>query len=77
MEQKHTDTLLKIMLERGEVTAAEVFGISNPNAYFCELVKLGLCVSKWVVKNGSRFKMRSIPPDKRKEAKNRVYNLGR
>jgi len=59
------------MLERGEVTASQLF-ISNANEYFCQLTKLGFCISRWVVKNGSRFKLRSIPPDKIKEVEARL-----
>ncbi|MCZ6162925.1 hypothetical protein [Campylobacter ureolyticus] len=54
--------LLRLMLEKGEITASEVFHISNSNQYFVELENQGITKSRWILdENGRRkCKARSI-----------------
>ena len=54
--------LLRLMLEKGEITASEVFHISNANQYFVELENQGIVKSRWILdENGrGRCKARSI-----------------
>ncbi len=54
--------LLRLMLEKGEITASEVFHISNANQYFVELENQGIVKSRWILdENGRRrCKARSI-----------------
>ena len=54
--------LLRLMLEKGEITASEVFHISNSNQYFVELENQGITKSRWILdENGRRkCKVRSI-----------------
>lgn len=55
------------MLEKGEVTASQI-PFSNANQYFCELEKMGICISRWGMLGNSMVKWRSIPADKREKA---------
>ncbi|MCZ6158994.1 hypothetical protein [Campylobacter ureolyticus] len=54
--------LVNLMLKKGEITASEVFHISNSNQYFVELENQGITKSRWVLdENGRRkCKARSI-----------------
>ena len=36
------------MLKKGEITASEVFYVSNPNQYFVELENKGITKSRWI-----------------------------
>ncbi|WP_249934729.1 hypothetical protein [Campylobacter sp. RM15925] len=53
----HKIKLLKLMKEQGEITAGQVYGISNANQYLVELYHAGIVDFRWVKKNHSRFKM--------------------
>lgn len=54
--------LVNLMLKKGEITASEVFHISNANQYFVELENQGITKSRWILdENGRRkCKARSI-----------------
>lgn len=54
--------LINLMLKKGEITASEVFHISNSNQYFVELENQGITKSRWILdENGRRkCKARSI-----------------
>lgn len=54
--------LINLMLKKGEITASEVFYVSNPNQYFVELENQGITKSRWILdENGRRkCKARSI-----------------
>ena len=54
--------LVSLMFKKGEITASEVFHISNSNQYFVELENQGITKSRWVLdENGRRkCKARSI-----------------
>lgn len=54
--------LINLMLKKGEITASEVFHISNANQYFVELENQGITKSRWILdENGRRkCKARSI-----------------
>lgn len=54
--------LVSLMLKKGEITASEVFHISNSNQYFVELENQGITKSRWILdENGRRkCKARSI-----------------
>ncbi|MCZ6172454.1 hypothetical protein [Campylobacter ureolyticus] len=54
--------LVNLMLKKGEITASEVFYVSNPNQYFVELENQGITKSRWLYdENGRRkCKARSI-----------------
>lgn len=53
--------IVKIMLERGEVTASDIYFISNSNQYFVALERLGIIGSRWHTRaNGTKCKMRFI-----------------
>lgn len=53
--------IVRIMLDRGEVTASDIAYISNSNQYFCALEKLGISSSrKHTRANGTKCKMRFI-----------------
>lgn len=54
--------LISLMFKKGEITASEVFHISNANQYFVELENQGITKSRWILdENGRRkCKARSI-----------------
>ncbi|WP_311337119.1 hypothetical protein [Campylobacter ureolyticus] len=54
--------LISLMFKKGEITASEVFHISNSNQYFVELENQGITKSRWILdENGRRkCKARSI-----------------
>lgn len=54
--------LLRLMLEKGEITASQVPHISNSNQYFVELEILGITKSRWIYdeKGRRKCKARSI-----------------
>ncbi|WP_445141812.1 hypothetical protein [Campylobacter sp.] len=53
--------IVKIMLERGEVTASDIAHISNSNQYFVTLERLRIAASRWHTRaNGTKCKMRFI-----------------
>lgn len=54
--------LINLMFKKGEITASEVFHISNANQYFVELENQGITKSRWIYdENGRRkCKARSI-----------------
>lgn len=61
--------LVKLMSEKGEITACQVSHISNANKDFCALEKMGICESKWGKLGKARVKFRFIPVDKIEKAK--------
>lgn len=65
--ETHKKALVKLMLEKGEITACQI-PFSNANQYFCELEKMGICKSKWGLKGKARVKFRFIPANKREKA---------
>jgi putative beta-lactamase hcpC len=54
--------LISLMFKKGEITASEVFHISNANQYFADLENQGITKSRWLYdENGRRkCKVRSI-----------------
>lgn len=61
--------IVKIMLEQGEVTASDIYFISNSNQYFVALERLGISSSRPHTRaNGTKCKMRFIK-DKAKALK--------
>lgn len=58
--ETHKRFLVRLMLEKGEVTASQI-PFSNANQYFCELGKEGICKSRWGLKGKARVKFRFIP----------------
>lgn len=54
--------LIRLMLEKGEITASETPEISNANQYYADLENQGITKSRWVLdENGRRkCKARSI-----------------
>lgn len=59
--QTNIKVILKIMLEKGEVTASQIAHISNANQYFCKLEHLGITNSRIHTRaNGTQCKMRFI-----------------
>ncbi|MCZ6102898.1 hypothetical protein [Campylobacter ureolyticus] len=54
--------LINLMLKKGEITASEVFHISNSNQYFVELENQGITKSRWILdeKGRRKCKARSI-----------------
>ena len=78
MRQARTNKqiLVRIMLERGEVTASGVAHISNSNQYFVELEKLGISGSRWHTRaNGTNCKMRFIKDRKKAQAYLNAYKV--
>ena len=60
--ETHKRFLVRLMLEKGEVTASQI-PFSNANQYFCELEKECICKSRWGLKGKARVKFRFIPND--------------
>ncbi|WP_170000000.1 hypothetical protein [Campylobacter sp. RM9328] len=59
--QTNKQILVRLMLERGEITASDVAHISNSNQYFVELEALGISDNRWHTRdNGTKCKMRFI-----------------
>lgn len=56
----HKARLIRLMLERGEITASQVTGISNPNVYFVELERAGICQHREGTLGNARVRWRSI-----------------
>lgn len=80
MRQARTNkqTLVRIMLDRGEVTASDVAHISNSNQYFVELEKLGISSSRWHTRaNGTNCKMRFIKDRKKAQAYLNAYKAAK
>lgn len=51
--------LVNLMLKKGEITASEVFHISNSNQYFVELENQGITKSRWVLDENGRMKCKA------------------
>ncbi len=78
MRQARTNKqiLVRIMLDRGEVTASDVAHISNSNQYFVELEKLGISDSRLHKRaNGTNCRMRFIKDRKKAQAYLNAYKV--
>ena len=78
MRQARTNKqiLVRIMLDRGKVTASDVAHISNSNQYFVELEKLGISGSRPHKRaNGTNCKMRFIKDRKKAQAYLNAYKV--
>lgn len=66
-EKTHTITIIKMMLEKGEITACQI-PISNANQYFGKLEALGISASRDGMLGESKVKWRFIPADNKNKA---------
>ena len=61
-EKTRKRQLVRLMLKKGEITASQVEGISNPNQYFVDLENDDIVKSRWIYdeKGNKKCKARSI-----------------
>ncbi len=52
--------LVEKLLKQGTSTSAQDTGIANANQYYVELENMGIVGSRWVYKDGSKYKERFI-----------------
>lgn len=64
----HKRTLIRLMLEKGEITACQVGYISNANQYFKELEAMGISEFREGKLGDAHVRWRYIPANKREKA---------
>lgn len=65
MKQTHEVRIIILMFKKGRITASMVPYCSNPNAFFCNLEKAGICQSEWGFLGDARIKWRWIRDEKK------------